>query len=70
MLKEFQGDYRIIRIISTSSDPMETIHKFNTGYYSIRTLLDMFEVMDIQDTIKEDDEYLAEKKKSRDEKRK
>lgn len=56
MLKEFNGDYRVMRVVMSSSDPIETLHKIRTGQYSIITFLDMLEMLDVQATIREDEE--------------
>lgn len=55
MIKEFSGDYRIMRVVMSTSDPIETLHKIRTGYYSIITFLDMLEMLDVQATIREDE---------------
>lgn len=55
MLKEWKGDFRIMRVVMASSDPIDTLHKIRTGQYSIITLLDMLEMMDVQQTIMEDE---------------
>lgn len=57
MIKEFGGDYRILRVVMESKDPLETLHNIRTGKYSIITLLDMIELLDVRDTIREDEEY-------------
>lgn len=55
MLKEWKGDFRIMRVVMASSDPINTLHRIRTGQYSIITLLDMLEMMDVQQTIMEDE---------------
>ena len=45
-----------MRVVFSSSDPMETLQKFNSGYYSVITLLDMLEMLDVKETIREDQE--------------
>ena len=59
MLKEFNGDFRILRVVFSSSDPIDTLHKIRTGQYSIITLLDMLEYLDVKETISEDERHLA-----------
>lgn len=54
MLKTFKGDYRILRVVLSSKDPIEILHNFNTGKYSVITLLDMLEMLDVKETITED----------------
>lgn len=56
MLKEFKGDYRIMRVVAASDNPIETLHKIRTGQYSVITLLDTLEYLDVQATIREDEE--------------
>jgi hypothetical protein len=55
MLKDWKGDYRIMRVVMASSDPIDTLHKIRTGQYSVITLLDMLEMLDVKDTIMEDE---------------
>lgn len=55
MIKEFSGDYRIMRVVMASSNPIDTLHKIRTGQYSIITFLDMLEMLDVQATIQEDE---------------
>ena len=49
-----------MRAVFSSSDPIETLHKFNTGQYSIITLLDMLELLDVKETLEEDERKRAE----------
>lgn len=51
--KEFSGDYRIMRVVMSSSNPVDTLHKLRTGQYSVRTFLDMLEMLDARLTIDE-----------------
>lgn len=37
-----------------SKDPLTTLQNLRMGHYSIITLLDMIEMLDVRDTIKED----------------
>ena len=37
-----------------SSDPLETYHKIKNGHYSIATFLDVLELLDVRDTLRED----------------
>lgn len=46
-----------------SSNPIDTLHSFRTGKYSIITLLDMLEMIDVQTTIREDEEKRMEVKR-------
>lgn len=43
-----------MRVVLASSDPVETLHNFRTGRYSIITLLDMLEILDVKETLTED----------------
>jgi hypothetical protein len=54
MMREFGGDYRIVRVCMESKDPLETYHKIKTGHYSISTFLDFLEILDVKETLKED----------------
>jgi len=54
MLKEFSGDFRVYRVVMSSSNPPETLHAIQSGKYNIRTFLDMLEMLDVQDTIREE----------------
>lgn len=54
MLKIYKGDYRILKVILSSENPIDTLHNFRTGKYSIITLLDMLEILDVKETITED----------------
>lgn len=54
-MKEFKGDYRIMRVVFSSDNPMEVLHKFRTGQYSVITLFDMLELLDVRETIREDE---------------
>lgn len=44
-----------MRVVMASSNPIDTLHRIRTGQYSIITLLDMLEMMDVQQTIMEDE---------------
>jgi len=43
-----------MKICMASSDPIETLHKIRTDQYSIRTVLDILEMLDVRETIRED----------------
>lgn len=47
----------------SSSSPIDTLHNFRTGKYSVITLLDMLEMLDVQETIREDEEKRMEAKR-------
>ena len=49
----FSGDYRIMRVCMSTSSPIDTLHKIRTHQYSIRTFLDMLEMLDVKITIEE-----------------
>lgn len=59
MLNEFKGDFRVMRVVFSSSDPMDTLHKIRTNQYSIITFLDMLEYLDVKDTIAENERFVA-----------
>lgn len=50
-------------MVMMSSNPVDTLHNFRTGKYSIITLLDMLEMIDVQTTIREDEEKRMEVKR-------
>jgi hypothetical protein len=51
--KDFKGDYRVMRVVMASSNPIDTLHMIRTGQYSVRTFLDMLEMLDVKVTIDE-----------------
>lgn len=53
MLKEFDGDYRVMRVVMSSKTPLETLHKIRTNQISLKTFLDMLEFLDVKETIEE-----------------
>lgn len=53
MIKEFKGDYRIMRVVMASDNPINTLQKIRTNQYSIITLLDVLEMLDVKDTLEE-----------------
>lgn len=55
MLKEFGGDYRVLRVVFASNDPIATLHAIRTEKYSIITLLDCLEMLDVRDTMREEE---------------
>lgn len=65
MEKEFKGDYRIFRVVMASDNPIETLHKINTNQYSLRTFLDVLEMLDVKATIEENQMKEAEANKKR-----
>ena len=42
-----------MRVVMATSDPIETLHKIRTKQYSVRTFLDMLEMLDVKTTIDE-----------------
>jgi hypothetical protein len=70
MLKEYKGDYRIMRVVMSSNDPIQTLHKINNNEYSIITFLDMLEMLDVQATLKENEVYKQKIKQKREKGRK
>lgn len=67
MLKEFSGDYRVMRVVMASNNPLETLHKIRTNQVSIITFLDTLEFLDVKSTI-DAEALLEEKEKARREK--
>lgn len=55
MIQNFQGDWNIMRVCLASNNPIETLHKIRTEVYSIGTVLDMLEMLDVRDTMQEDE---------------
>lgn len=53
----------MMKVVMASSSPIDTLHNFRIGKYSIITLLDMLEMMDVQATIREDEEKRMEQKR-------
>lgn len=53
VIDEFSGDYRVMRVVLSSSDPISTLHKIRNGHYSIHTFLDMLEMLDVKSTMEE-----------------
>lgn len=56
MQENFSGDYRVMRVVMSSDNPIETLHKIRTNQYSIHTFMDMLEMLDVK-SILEDYEY-------------
>ena len=46
-------DFRIMRVVLSSNNPMDTLHKIRNGEYSVKTLLDVIEILDAKATIEE-----------------
>lgn len=44
-----------MRVVFASDNPIEVLHKFRTNQYSVITLLDMLEMLDVRETIREDE---------------
>lgn len=65
MVKEFSGDYRILRVVFASSDPLESLHKLRRGEYSIITLLNMLEMLDVKETLREEEEFQIKQKQNK-----
>lgn len=53
MQESLSIDYRIMRVVLASDNPIDTMHNIKTGVYSIRTLLDTLEVLDAKATMEE-----------------
>jgi len=56
-----------MRVVMASSSPIDTLHNFRTGKYSIITFLDMLEMIDVQTTMREDEEKRLEAKRKQQE---
>jgi len=57
MLKMFDGDFRVYRVVMESKNPIDTLHNLRNDKYSIITFFDMLEMLDIRNTLEEDSEY-------------
>lgn len=57
MIKNFKGDYRILRVVFSTENPIATLHAIRSGQYSIITFLDMLEMLDVRDTLREEEIY-------------
>lgn len=62
MIKEFSGDYRILRVVFASSDPIATLNAIRNGTYSIITFLDMLEMLDVKETLREEEIFIEKQK--------
>ena len=51
----FSGDYRVMRVCMSTASPIDTLHKIRTHQYSIRTFLDMLEMLDVKATVEENE---------------
>lgn len=58
MLEMFNGDYRVVRVVLESKNPIETLHNLRNDKYSIFTFFEMLEILDIKQTMVEDSEYV------------
>lgn len=54
MLKEFSGDFRVYRVVMASDNPLDTLSSLRKGEISIITFLDMLEMLDVQETLREE----------------
>lgn len=54
----FNGDYRVVRVVLESKNPIETLHNLRNDKYSIFTFFEMLEILDIKQTMVEDGEYV------------
>lgn len=59
MEEKFSGDYRVLRVVMASSNPIDTLHRIQTNQYSLITFLDTLEFLDVKATI-EDEQRKAE----------
>lgn len=53
--EKFKGDYRIMKVCMASNNPLETLQGIRNGSYSVRTLLDILEMLDAKATIEENE---------------
>lgn len=58
MVERFSGDFRIMRVCMATSNPLDTLHKIQNNEYSIRTFLDMIEMLEVQTTMQENAAHL------------
>ena len=54
----FNGDYRVVRVVLESKNPIETLHNLRNDKYSIFTFFEMLEILDIKQTMVEDGDYV------------
>lgn len=54
MEETFKGDYRVLRVVMASDNPIDTLHRIQTNQYSIKTFLDVLELLDVKATIEEE----------------
>lgn len=66
MLKEFSGDFRVYRVVMASDNPIDTLSSLRKGEISIISFLDMLEMLDVQETLREE----ANKRVAKDRKQK
>jgi len=53
MIEDFSGDYRVMRVMFATSDPINTLHNLK-HVYSYKTFIEMYEYLDAKETIDED----------------
>lgn len=61
MEEKFSGDYRIMRVVMASNNPIDTLHKIQTNQYSISTFLDTLEMLDVKATVEDEQRKESEK---------
>lgn len=62
MEKEFSGDWLIYRICMSTPNPLETLHNIRNDKYSVNTILQYVEMLDVKDTMREDAQKQVESK--------
>lgn len=61
--EDFSGDYRVLRVVLADSNPVEALHRIRTGQYSVRTFLDVLEMLDVRATLEEEEIKKAKRKR-------
>lgn len=65
LAKEFSGDYRVMRVIFSTSDPLKTLVDLQTTI-SYRRFIEYVEMLDAKATLEEDTRRREAKKQERD----
>lgn len=56
--KEFSGDFRVLRVIFSTSNPIEALHNIKFKY-SFKTFMEMYEYLDANEALEEDARRIA-----------
>jgi hypothetical protein len=65
LAKEFSGDYRVMRVIFSTSDPLKTLVDLQTTI-SYKRFIEYVEMLDAKVTLEEDTRRREAKKQERD----